>query len=29
MAFEGRSIRELYVEGFCGGAVVPLGEAGR
>jgi len=26
--FEGRSIRELYVEGFCGGAVIPMGEAG-
>jgi hypothetical protein len=29
LPFEGRSIRELYVEGFCGGAVIPLGEAGR
>lgn len=28
LAFEGRPIRELYVEGFCGGAVIPLGEAG-
>jgi len=28
LAFEGRSIRELYVEGFCGGAVIPMGEAG-
>jgi hypothetical protein len=27
--FEGRTIRDLYVEGFCGGAVIPLGEAGR
>jgi len=29
LPFEGRSIRELYVEGFCGGAVIPIGEAGR
>jgi hypothetical protein len=29
LPFEGRSIRDLYVEGFCGGAVIPLGEAGR
>lgn len=29
LPFEGRSIRELYVEGFCGGVVIPLGEAGR
>jgi hypothetical protein len=29
LAFEGRSIRELYVEGFCGGAVIPIGQAGR
>lgn len=28
LPFEGRSIRDLYVEGFCGGAVIPLGEAG-
>ena len=27
--FEGRTIRDLYVEGICGGAVIPLGEAGR
>ena len=25
--FEGRSIRDLYVEGFCGGAVVPVDTA--
>lgn len=24
LSFEGRGIRDLYVEGFCGGAVVPL-----
>lgn len=29
LPFEGRSIHDLYVEGFCGGAVIPLGEAGR
>jgi hypothetical protein len=29
LPFEGRSIRDLYVEGVCGGAVIPLGEAGR
>jgi hypothetical protein len=29
LPFEGRPVRELYVEGFCGGAVIPLGEAGR
>lgn len=29
LPFEGRSVRDLYVEGFCGGAVIPLGEAGR
>lgn len=28
MAFEGRPVRTLYTEGFCGGAVIPLGEAG-
>ena len=28
LPFEGRSVRELYVEGFCGGAVIPMGEAG-
>lgn len=29
LPFEGRPIRDLYVEGFCGGAVIALGEAGR
>lgn len=29
LPFEGRTIRELYVEGFCGGTVIPLGEAGK
>jgi hypothetical protein len=29
LAYEGRPIRELYIEGFCGGAVIPLGEAGK
>lgn len=29
LQFEGRSIRNLYVEGFCGGAVIPISEAGR
>jgi hypothetical protein len=29
LTFEGRSIRDLYVEGFCGGAVIPMGQAGR
>ena len=28
LAFEGRSLRVLYTEGFCGGAVIPLGEVG-
>jgi hypothetical protein len=27
-AFEGQPIRKLYVEGICGGAVLPLGAAG-
>jgi hypothetical protein len=27
--FEGRTIRDLYVEGICGGAVIPLGEGGQ
>ena len=27
-AFEGRPLRDLYTEGFCGGAVIPLGELG-
>ncbi|MBB5801245.1 hypothetical protein F4560_001013 [Saccharothrix ecbatanensis] len=26
--FEGRPIRELYVEGICGGGVIPLGQTG-
>lgn len=26
--FEGCTVRQLYVEGFCGGAVIPLGELG-
>ena len=26
---EARPLRALYTEGFCGGAVIPLGEAGR
>ncbi len=29
LPYEARTIRELYVEGFCGGAVIPLGEAGK
>lgn len=28
LRFEGRTVRDLYVEGFCGGAVIPLGSAG-
>ena len=28
LAFEGRPLRALYTEGFCGGAVIPLGEPG-
>jgi len=28
LPFEGRRVRELYVEGFCGGAVIPLSEIG-
>lgn len=28
LPFEGRPVRSLYVEGFCGGAVIPLGEIG-
>ena len=27
LAFEGRPLRSLYAEGFCGGAVIPLSEA--
>lgn len=29
LPFERRTLRELYVEGFCGGAAIPIGEAGR
>lgn len=29
LPFEGRAIRDLYVEGFCGGQVIPLGQAGK
>ena len=29
LAFKGRPLRALYTEGFCGGAVIPLGEPGR
>ena len=29
LPFEGRPLRVLYTEGFCGGAVIPLAEAGR
>lgn len=29
LPFEGRSLRALYTEGFCGAAVIPLGELGR
>ena len=28
LPFEGRPIRKLYTEGFCGGAVIPLSQAG-
>jgi|SRR6185312_2069574 hypothetical protein len=28
LPFEGRPIRNLYTEGFCGGAVIPMGELG-
>jgi hypothetical protein len=28
LSFAGRSIRELYTEGVCGGALIPLGSAG-
>ena len=28
LPFEGRPLRNLYTEGFCGGAVVPLSKAG-
>ena len=29
LPFEGRPLRALYTEGFCGGVVIPLGEVGR
>ena len=29
LPFEGRPLRALYTEGFCGGAVIPLGDHGR
>lgn len=29
LPYQGRTIRELYVEGVCGGAVIPLGQAGQ
>jgi|SRR5579859_5055469 len=29
LPFQGRAVRDLYVEGFCGGAVLPLGGLGR
>lgn len=29
LPFEGRPIRSLYTEGFCGGAVLPLGSVGK
>lgn len=29
LPFEGRPLRALYAEGFCGGAVIPLGDLGR
>ena len=28
LPFEGRPLRDLYAEGFCGGAVIPLGQIG-
>ena len=28
LPFEGRPVRNLYTEGFCGGAVIPLGQLG-
>jgi len=28
LPFEGRPVRSLYTEGFCGGAVIPIGAAG-
>ena len=29
LPFEGRPLRALYTEGFCGGAVIPLGDSGK
>ena len=29
LPFEGRPLRALYTEGFCGGGVIPLGDLGR
>ena len=29
LPFEGRPLRALHTEGFCGGTVTPLGEPGR
>ena len=29
LPFEGRPLRALYTEGFCGGAVIPLGDLGK
>ena len=29
LPFEGRPLRALYTEGFCGGAVIPLGDPGK
>lgn len=29
LPFEYRTLRELYVDGFCGGAAIPIGQAGR
>jgi hypothetical protein len=28
LRYEGRSVRQLYVEGVCGGGIIPLGKAG-
>ena len=29
LSFEGRPLRALYTERFCGGAVIPLGDPGK
>lgn len=29
LPFVGRTVRELYVDGFCGGALIPIGDAGQ